>query len=216
MSFSTRYTRQVYFKTLPLRANGCGHTSCRSEGNFVWAGDRGEAGQFLHGYRSAWLPASLLEKDRQGALVDALFAGSRHWGNLLAFQQGSCRGIRKRPGGSQRHCDESRRAGRLCPGDHRRQRSLAVPRYSRPRTGSDGRAPRRRICADVTRLTRCRRTIRPPDVDSDGCIYSAGEAKTSERSYREISPGQGRDHCRGVHRGEVADTDAAGDEHLQP
>src|SRR5438309_3784835 len=25
MSFSTRYTRQMDFKTLPLRANGCGH-----------------------------------------------------------------------------------------------------------------------------------------------------------------------------------------------
>ena len=58
------------------------------EGNFVWAGDRGEAGQFLHGYRSAWLPASLLEKDRRGALVDALFAGSRHWGISLHFNKG--------------------------------------------------------------------------------------------------------------------------------
>jgi FAD/FMN-containing dehydrogenase len=58
------------------------------EGNFVWVGDRGEAGQFLHGYRSAWLPASLLEKDQQSALVDALFAGSRHWGISLHFNKG--------------------------------------------------------------------------------------------------------------------------------
>jgi FAD/FMN-containing dehydrogenase len=58
------------------------------ESNFSWAGDRREAGQFLHGYRSAWLPASLLEKERQSALVDALFAGSRHWGISLHFNKG--------------------------------------------------------------------------------------------------------------------------------
>ena len=58
------------------------------EGNFLWAGNRGEAGQFLHGYRSAWLPASLLEKDQQSRLVDALIAGSRHWGISLHFNKG--------------------------------------------------------------------------------------------------------------------------------
>lgn len=42
-------------------------------GNIFWAGNRGEAGQFLHGYRSAWLPSSLLEKDRRDAFVEALF-----------------------------------------------------------------------------------------------------------------------------------------------
>jgi FAD/FMN-containing dehydrogenase len=47
--------------------------------NFFWTGNRGEAGQVIHGYRSAWLPASLLAKDRQNDLVDALFAASRHW-----------------------------------------------------------------------------------------------------------------------------------------
>ncbi|MGH7557668.1 MAG: FAD-dependent oxidoreductase [Gemmatimonadota bacterium] len=58
------------------------------EGNIFWAGNRGEAGQVLHGYRSAWLPASFLEEDRQDALVDALFAGSRHWGISLHFNKG--------------------------------------------------------------------------------------------------------------------------------
>lgn len=57
-------------------------------GNFLWVGDRGEAGQFLHGYRSAWLPASLLAKDQQSALADALVAGSRHWGIALHFNKG--------------------------------------------------------------------------------------------------------------------------------
>src|SRR5207249_686207 len=34
-----------------------------SEGNFFWAGNQDEAGQILHGYKSAWLPASLLKNE---------------------------------------------------------------------------------------------------------------------------------------------------------
>jgi len=41
-------------------------------------GDQGEVGIFLHGYDSLWLPASLLQKDLQQSLVEALFAASRH------------------------------------------------------------------------------------------------------------------------------------------
>jgi FAD/FMN-containing dehydrogenase len=59
-----------------------------SERDFVWAGDRDEAGQFLHGYRSTWLPATLLEGERQRSLVDALFAASRHWSVALHFNKG--------------------------------------------------------------------------------------------------------------------------------
>ena len=56
--------------------------------NFFWAGNGGEAGWLVHGYRSAWLPASLLDKDRQNTLVDALFAASRHWQVELHFNKG--------------------------------------------------------------------------------------------------------------------------------
>jgi hypothetical protein len=56
--------------------------------NFVWAGDHGQTGQFLHGYRSVWLPASLLEKAQQPTLVEALFAASRHWRISLHFNKG--------------------------------------------------------------------------------------------------------------------------------
>jgi Berberine and berberine like len=59
-----------------------------SERDFFWAADRGEAGQVLHGYRSIWLSASLLEKHQQSALADALFAASRHWGVALHFNKG--------------------------------------------------------------------------------------------------------------------------------
>jgi FAD/FMN-containing dehydrogenase len=58
------------------------------DGNFWWRGDGGEVGQFMHAYRSAWLPASLLAKDRQPALVDALYAASRHWRVSLHFNKG--------------------------------------------------------------------------------------------------------------------------------
>jgi FAD/FMN-containing dehydrogenase len=58
------------------------------EGNIFWASNRGEAGQFLHAYQSAWLPASLLEKNQRTKLVDALFAASRLWGFSLHFNKG--------------------------------------------------------------------------------------------------------------------------------
>ncbi|WP_243039025.1 FAD-binding oxidoreductase [Dyella sedimenti] len=54
----------------------------------LWAGDQGQVGQFLHGYRSAWLPQSLLDAGRQEALVDALYAASRQWEVSLHFNKG--------------------------------------------------------------------------------------------------------------------------------
>jgi FAD/FMN-containing dehydrogenase len=59
-----------------------------SEKNIYWASNRGEAGQFLYAYRSAWLPEKLLEKENQKKLVDALFAASRHWTTTLHFNKG--------------------------------------------------------------------------------------------------------------------------------
>jgi FAD/FMN-containing dehydrogenase len=56
--------------------------------NFSWIGDSGEVGHFLHGYRSAWLPVSLLKKEQQAKLADSLFAASRHWGVALHFNKG--------------------------------------------------------------------------------------------------------------------------------
>jgi FAD/FMN-containing dehydrogenase len=54
----------------------------------LWKGDQGQVGCFIHGYRSAWLPASLLREDRQAALVDALYAASRRWEVSLHFNKG--------------------------------------------------------------------------------------------------------------------------------
>ncbi len=58
------------------------------DGNWFWAGDAGQAGQFLHGYDSVWLPASLLHPGRQGRLCDALLAGARRWPVSLHFNKG--------------------------------------------------------------------------------------------------------------------------------
>lgn len=48
------------------------------EGNVFWPGDEGQAGQFLHGYGSIWLPAALLQPARKASLCDALFAAAQH------------------------------------------------------------------------------------------------------------------------------------------
>jgi FAD/FMN-containing dehydrogenase len=56
--------------------------------NVFWSGNLAEAGHFLHGYESAWLPASLLRPDQQDRLADALFATSRIWPIELHFQKG--------------------------------------------------------------------------------------------------------------------------------
>jgi FAD/FMN-containing dehydrogenase len=57
-------------------------------GNVFWASNREEAGQVLHGYRSLWLPASLLGNGRREALADALFAASQHWAVTLHINKG--------------------------------------------------------------------------------------------------------------------------------
>ena len=54
----------------------------------LWAGDREQVGWFIHGYKSAWLPASLLEGGRRAALVDAIFACTRHWSVGFHFNKG--------------------------------------------------------------------------------------------------------------------------------
>lgn len=76
-----------------LRANAPGLTVADARpsapaGNFVWAGDAAQAGQFIHGYDSAWLPAALLAHGQIGRLADALFDASRHAAVGLHFNKG--------------------------------------------------------------------------------------------------------------------------------
>jgi hypothetical protein len=56
--------------------------------NVWWAGDAGQAGQFLWGFESLWLPAALLEDEEQEGLSDSLFAASRYSGVGLHFNKG--------------------------------------------------------------------------------------------------------------------------------
>ncbi|WP_296946049.1 FAD-binding oxidoreductase [uncultured Massilia sp.] len=54
---------------------------------FVWTGDREQAGGFLHGYRSAWLPAALQDAASQDRLVDALCGAAAQWDVELHFNK---------------------------------------------------------------------------------------------------------------------------------
>jgi FAD/FMN-containing dehydrogenase len=54
----------------------------------LWAGDQGQVGWFIHGYQSAWMPASLLQPARQSQFVDALYASTRHWEVGFHFNKG--------------------------------------------------------------------------------------------------------------------------------
>jgi FAD/FMN-containing dehydrogenase len=56
--------------------------------NVFWAANLSEAGHFIHGFESLWLPASLLQVDRQQQLAEALLAAARHSTVELHFQKG--------------------------------------------------------------------------------------------------------------------------------
>jgi FAD/FMN-containing dehydrogenase len=57
-------------------------------GNIFYVGDSGQVGWFIHGYKSAWLPASLLQETERRKLADAVFAASRHWPVSFHFNKG--------------------------------------------------------------------------------------------------------------------------------
>ena len=53
-----------------------------------WAGDGDQAGQFLYGYASLWLPRSLLDESQRIRLVAALAESSARWPVSLHFNKG--------------------------------------------------------------------------------------------------------------------------------
>jgi FAD/FMN-containing dehydrogenase len=59
-----------------------------SSNNIYWTGNRGEAGQVIHAYQSAWLPDALLDRARQSDLVDALIRASSEWSVTLHTNKG--------------------------------------------------------------------------------------------------------------------------------
>lgn len=56
--------------------------------NVFWTDGEKEAGKFISGYQSAWVPATLLAPEQQGRLTDALYASSRQWEMALHFNKG--------------------------------------------------------------------------------------------------------------------------------
>jgi FAD/FMN-containing dehydrogenase len=56
--------------------------------NIFWAANLSEAGHFLYGFESLWLPAALLEPATRDRLVDALVAAGRIWSVELHLQKG--------------------------------------------------------------------------------------------------------------------------------
>lgn len=56
--------------------------------NIFYVGDSGQVGFFIHGYKSAWLPQSLLQDSERQNLADAVFAASRHWLVSFHFNKG--------------------------------------------------------------------------------------------------------------------------------
>jgi hypothetical protein len=59
-----------------------------SEDNIYWSANVSEAGHFIHGFESVWLPASLLQADRREHLADALSAAGKLASVELHFQKG--------------------------------------------------------------------------------------------------------------------------------
>jgi hypothetical protein len=59
-----------------------------SPDHHFWTGDGEQAGWFIHGYQSAWLPSGLLAPQQQASLVDALCAAAAQWDVALHFNKG--------------------------------------------------------------------------------------------------------------------------------
>jgi FAD/FMN-containing dehydrogenase len=57
-------------------------------GNVFYSGDAGQVGFFIHGYKSAWLPATLLDPMNRQRLVEAIYAATRHWRFAFHFNKG--------------------------------------------------------------------------------------------------------------------------------
>ena len=62
--------------------------------NVFWSANLAEAGHFIQGFESVWLPASLLQ-DKREQLADALVAAARHSTVELHFQKGLAGGSKE-------------------------------------------------------------------------------------------------------------------------
>lgn len=67
-----------FLTTLPGVVLADGRPGASPE-NLFWSDNEQEAGQFLQGYQSTWVPASLLEQEGRTLLANAIFKATRFW-----------------------------------------------------------------------------------------------------------------------------------------
>ena len=95
---------------------------------------RAQAGQVLHGYQSAWLPAALLRRRAARSAGRCAVRGLAPLGRVAALQQGAGRRAGRGALAAARDTrDEPGRARRLRARDHRRRGAAGLSRRRRPR-----------------------------------------------------------------------------------
>jgi hypothetical protein len=77
----------AFLKSMPGVVLADGRAGAPLE-NVFWSDNEQEAGQFLQGYQSTWVPASLLEKGSVKSLAHALFNATRSWEVALHLNKG--------------------------------------------------------------------------------------------------------------------------------
>ncbi len=83
--------REFWSPTLMKRALGFMRTDDRPgapKTNVFWPGDQGQAGQVLHAFQSAWLPAALLQPEQRACLGRCAVRGVASLAGVPARQQG--------------------------------------------------------------------------------------------------------------------------------
>ncbi len=101
-------------------------------GDVWWKGDAGQVGQFLYGFESLWLPASLLDDGSQDGLDQCIVCRIASLGSRTTLQQRSRRCSRRCHCRGPRHRYQSCGARRLCSCHHCFRRRPRVSRDSWP------------------------------------------------------------------------------------
>jgi FAD/FMN-containing dehydrogenase len=73
---------------LRKHAPGAIFSDAAPKDRFCWASALHEVGAYWYGFDSVWLPETLLAKEHQERLADALYSATRHWQVELDFKKG--------------------------------------------------------------------------------------------------------------------------------
>ena len=99
--------------------------------NIYWSANVSEAGHFVRGYESVWLPASLLRTDQREHLTDALLAAGTLASVELHFQKGLAGASREAVAASADTATNPADAGCLRPRHHRQRGAAGLSRSGR-------------------------------------------------------------------------------------